>query len=287
MRLSDIDLRLLRVFEAVAASGGFVKAKDVLGISQPALSAYIAKLEDRLNVRLCERGPQGFSLTPQGDQVLAEARLLLDQFDEVGARLANIGKATAQSLRFGIVDCLLSEGQNPLVPAIRALRAVRPALDVKIGIYDFLDCLTELRSGRLDIAVVGISDDEVVPDDLEEREVFVEDSGLYCAPDHPCSSISDPAALRKALEAANISAHSFLSNPIDDALNVGLLDPSNEIAQDTIESTVYLTLAGTHVGLIPHHSSWAEAQELTNIIDDCSAKALAAVDGSQRRESAR
>jgi len=59
VRLSDIDLRLLRVFEAVAVAGGFVRAQEALGISQPAISSYIAKLESRLNVRLCDRGPKG------------------------------------------------------------------------------------------------------------------------------------------------------------------------------------------------------------------------------------
>ncbi len=64
MKLSDIDLKLLRVFQAVAKAQGFGKARDTLGISQPAISAQIAKLEERLGFRLCERGPQGFALTP-------------------------------------------------------------------------------------------------------------------------------------------------------------------------------------------------------------------------------
>lgn len=91
MKLSDIDLRLLRVFKAVAESGGFVKAQAVLGISQPAISSHIANLERRLNVRLCHRGPKGFSLTFQGQQVLDETNRMLDHLDSFADRLNEIG----------------------------------------------------------------------------------------------------------------------------------------------------------------------------------------------------
>jgi len=81
MRLSDIDLRLLRVFIAVVEAGGFAKAQETLGISQPAISAQIAKLENRLNLRLCHRGPQGFALTELGEQILLEAQSLINLVD--------------------------------------------------------------------------------------------------------------------------------------------------------------------------------------------------------------
>ncbi len=267
MRLSDIDLRLLRVFQAVANAGGFAKAQGSLGISQPAISAQIAKLEDRLALRLADRGPQGFSLTPEGALVLEETNRLLAHVDGTADRLHNIGKATAKRVRFGVVDCMVTDPNNPLVDHVRRLKKAHADLKVQIGIFDYLDCLTELRAEQLDIAIVGIAGNETIPPDLEAILLYQETSGLYCTPDHACVGVDDPDALKTALAQAEISAHSFVFNPIDQDLDPKLLDQSKGVAQDTIELSTYLALSGTHVGLIPDHYAqrWVQTGQLVQL----------------------
>lgn len=267
MKLSDIDLRLLRVFQAVAEAGGFAKAQGDLGISQPAISAQIAKLEDRLALRLADRGPQGFALTPEGKSVLLEASQILALVDKSAQRLRNIGKAPSRRIRFGVVDCMVTDPNNPLVDHIRTLKQADARLKIQIGIYDFLDCLTELRAEQLDIAIVGIAGNETIPSDLEAIPLYQEISGLYCTPDHPCVGIDDPIALKASLAEAEISAHSFVFNPIDQDLDPKLLDQSKGVAQDTIELSTYLALSGTHVSLIPDHYAqrWVETGQLIRL----------------------
>ena len=267
MKLSDIDLRLLRVFQAVAEAGGFAKAQGTLGISQPAISAQIAKLEDRLALRLADRGPQGFSLTPEGEHVLVETNRLLANVDASAERLREIGKAPAKRIRFGVVDCMVTDPNNPLVDHIRKLKQTHAGLKIQIGIFDYLDCLTELRAEQLDIAIVGIAGNEVIPPDLEAIPLYQEISGLYCTPDHACVGIKDPHALKAALAKAEISAHSFVFNPIDQDLDPKLLDQSKGVAQDTIELSTYLALSGSHVSLIPNHyaKQWVEAGQLVQL----------------------
>lgn len=270
MRLSDVDLRLLRVFKAVAEAGGFVRAQDTLGISQPAISARIANLEDRLNQRLCIRGRQGFSLTDKGQEVLEETNRLLDFIDESAARLSKIGSDEKPQLRIGIVDCAISEPQNNLVQAIREFHRSAPGVAVKIGIYDLFDCQAELRSGRLDLAILGFAEEESVPEDFEAFFLFEEVSGLFCAPDHPCSQPMNDTDLDALLAKANISAHSFLNTPNVPQLDMDLLDTSDEVPQSNIESTTYLALSGTHVGLIPEHYAkpWLRTGQLVSVASD-------------------
>ncbi len=267
MRLSDIDLRLLRVFKAVAEAGGFVKAQGALGISQPAISAQIARLEVRLGTRLCERGPQGFSLTESGREVLKETTRMLDQLDQSATRLSQIGVQTVPRLRVGLIDCLITDPQNPLVGALRAVRAAFPDLKVSVGIYDMIDCLAELRASRLDVSIVGVEPGEAVADDLEMRRLYDEDSSLYCSPDHPCAEVEDPDNLSVVLAQSNILAFSFVKNPIDEELDLELFDADAEIPQANIEPTLYLTLAGGHVGLIPDHyaAAFVEARKLVRL----------------------
>jgi DNA-binding transcriptional LysR family regulator len=267
MRLTDIDLRLLRVFKAVAEAGGFVKAQAELGISQPAISSHIANLEQRLSVRLCNRGRQGFSLTSEGDHVLRETNELLTHLDSYATRLNEIGRKTETLVRVGVVDCLVTDTNNPLAEVIRKAQAHFEDLHARIGVYDYLDCLTELRAGRLDIAFVGISQDEQVPGDVETCHVYDEVSGLFCRSEHACAKANDPETLDVLLKESKISAHSFLLNPIDEDLDMRLLEEESEQSQGNIETTTYLTLAGSHVGLIPVHFAnfWAKEGQLVEL----------------------
>lgn len=267
MKLSDIDLRLLRVFQAVAIAGGFAKAQGALGISQPAISAQIAKLEDRLGLRLCDRGPKGFSLTQQGEQVLDEVALLLDRIDQAAVRLNAIGAPATKRVRLGLLDSTVTDPNNPLISMLGELNDEMPDLKISIGIFDYLACLEELRANRLDIAIVGIAGSERIPSEAEAYPLYRETSSLYCSPDHACAAVSDPKALKAALAASEISAHSFVFNPIDKDLDPMLLDHSEGVAQDTIELTAYLALSGTHVGLLPDHyaAQWTQAGKLVSL----------------------
>lgn len=267
MRLSDIDLRLLRVFKAVAEAGGFVKAQDVLGINQPAISSHIANLEQRLGVRLCNRGRGGFSLTARGLEVFTETSDLLDYVEEYSKKLNSIGKKAAQLVRIGVIDCLLTDPGNPIPSCIRASKEKYGDMRVRIGVYDYLDCINELHSKRLDVAIVGLVEGEEFPENLEAIEIFEERSGLYCSPTHPCAKLADGPDLLEGLEAARISAHSFVQNPVDVHLDLLLRDENVELEQGNAESTVYLALAGTHVGLIPDHFAdiWVRRGQLIQI----------------------
>jgi DNA-binding transcriptional LysR family regulator len=147
---------------------------------------------------------------------------------------------------------------------LRDLRRDIPGLKAQIGSYDFLECIAELRAHRLGIAIVGVAGTERSPAEAETIPLYEEPSSLYCSADHPCAAISDPDALRAALAEAEISAHSFIFNPIDKDLDPMLLDQSNGVAQDTIELTAYLTLCGSHVGPLPDHyaAMWVKADDL-------------------------
>jgi DNA-binding transcriptional LysR family regulator len=73
----DLDLRLVRYFVAVADELHFGRAAAGLFISQPALSKQIRKLEEQLGSALLVRDSRHVTLTPHGQQFLAEARQLL------------------------------------------------------------------------------------------------------------------------------------------------------------------------------------------------------------------
>ncbi len=253
MKLSNIDLRLLQVFRAVAESGGFVRAQGLLGISQPTISSHIANLEQRLQLTLCLRGPQGFSLTEEGQEVLREAVDLLDYLDNATSRLKNIAVGGLERLRLAVLDATVNNPDNPLTLALAALTQANPRVLPEVTVTDFLACLADLRSEVMDLVVFGIADEEKLPDDVEAVFLFNEISTLYCNPRHPCALAQGAAAFETALGAAKISAHSFTPQLLEGRHNPDLPQSNTIFSQGTLEATTYSALAGSHVGLLPKH----------------------------------
>ncbi|MGB1160045.1 MAG: LysR family transcriptional regulator [Alphaproteobacteria bacterium] len=270
MKLSNIDLRLLQVFRAVAESGGFVRAQGVLGISQPTISSHIANLEQRLQLKLCVRGPQGFSLTAEGEEVLREAIDLLDYLDSATSRLKNISDGGVERLRLAVLDATVNNPDNPLPQALEALRRSNPRAQPEVTVTDFLACLSDLRSEVIEFALFGIADEETLPDDVEACFLFNEISTLYCSPVHPCAQADDAAALDKALDEATISAHSFAPQLLEGRQDPDFSPTNTIFSQGSLEATTYSALTGSHVGLLPLHvaAPWVEQGRLVRVGDD-------------------
>jgi len=96
------ELRYLRYFVALAEELNFRKAAERLHVTTPALSVQIKKLEDLLNVRLCERDTVTVRLTIAGEVLLREGRVLLRHAQDVTDVTREAGLGYRGHLRLGI-----------------------------------------------------------------------------------------------------------------------------------------------------------------------------------------
>src|SRR5580658_1186218 len=80
-----VTLTELKYIVAVAEERHFGRAAARVHVSQPSLSASVAKLEDELGVRIFERGKRGVALTRVGEEVVAQARRALEESTRVKA----------------------------------------------------------------------------------------------------------------------------------------------------------------------------------------------------------
>jgi DNA-binding transcriptional LysR family regulator len=80
-RLTDIDLRLIRIFRAIVECQGLSGAELVLNLSQSRVSTSLAELEARLGARLCRRRRSGFALTEAGAAVYEASHELFEAVD--------------------------------------------------------------------------------------------------------------------------------------------------------------------------------------------------------------
>src|SRR5438874_704146 len=89
-QLSDMDLRLLRVFRRVVECGGISAAELELNIGTSTISRHMKDLETRLGLTLCRRGRGGFSLTPEGQKVYEETLTMLAALDQFRTSIDNV-----------------------------------------------------------------------------------------------------------------------------------------------------------------------------------------------------
>ena len=81
--IRNIDIALLRAFEAVAQNGSMTAAARVLNVTQGAISQQVKRLEELLGKPLLDRAGQGIRLTTSGERLLLHAQKLIALNDEV------------------------------------------------------------------------------------------------------------------------------------------------------------------------------------------------------------
>jgi DNA-binding transcriptional LysR family regulator len=205
---NTLDLDLLRAFVTVAETESFTRAATRLGLTQPAISLQIRRLEDHLDRRLFDRNQGGVHLTVQGGDLLPQARRLLAVNDEIVAGLSET--EVEGDVRFGAPEDIAST-HLPTIIARFAERHPRVRLSVTC---DFTaNLMTALSQGRIDLALVKrrpaprASDERV----FEERLVWLaRDPGLFDA--RPVSLIVAPtpdAYRARALDALQTAGVGF------------------------------------------------------------------------------
>jgi DNA-binding transcriptional LysR family regulator len=142
-----MDLRSPRYFITVADKRHFGRAAARLHMSQPPLSRAIKQLEADLGTQLLYRSAAGVSLTAAGTMLYDEARTLLEQADQVRARVAAAGAST---LHVGTIADIAEEAGIRLAAAFRQQN---PGVDVRIREADFADPTAGVRAGLADVAV--------------------------------------------------------------------------------------------------------------------------------------
>ena len=148
-----MTLNELRYLVAVAQEKSFGRAAAKCFVSQPALSVAIHKLEDELGTLLFERGKSEITVTPVGERVVEQAQRVLEEASRI-RELARAGRdQLAGPLKLGVIYTVAPYLIPDLVPVLRKLAPQMP-LELEENMTEALE--TELKSGRLDAAIVAL-----------------------------------------------------------------------------------------------------------------------------------
>ena len=146
-----MELKQLRVLQAVGESGSFSAAADRLDYTQPAVSKIVATLERQLGTTLVDRGIRPLRLTEAGSALAQRAAAAFEQIAAAELEVEAIANLSAGSLRVGTFS---SAGAAMVVDALRAFRKSHPDVDVSITEIGMPSVVTRsLRRGDLDLGV--------------------------------------------------------------------------------------------------------------------------------------
>ncbi|WP_424975612.1 LysR family transcriptional regulator [Dinoroseobacter sp. S124A] len=246
--LSDVDIRLVRIFITVTECGGFAASEVELNIGRSTISKHISDLELRIGLKLCNRGPSGFSLTPEGELVLEASRRLLASIDGFQAEIDSIHTHLTGTLRLGLFDQSSTNPRAQVDGAIRAFDALAPdvALEIALAAPGVLEA--RVTDGSLDLAIVPIHRDSSL---LSYQPLYTEHMTLYCGVGHPLFDIPQSTPLAELdLAQYKYAGYAFNSPNMHAAASLGL-ERSARVQEE--EALSLLVQSGRYLGFLADH----------------------------------
>jgi DNA-binding transcriptional LysR family regulator len=173
-----LTLRQLKVFESVARHLNYTRAAEELHLTQPAVSMQVKQLEESLGTALFEQLGKRIHLTETGKEVLAYARNITQQLDELEAVLNHQKGLAGGRLRISVATTA-----NYFVPTLLGSFSRRhPDITVSLDVTNREALLRQLSENLVDLVIMG----RPPPQADVEAEVFLDNPLVIVAPpQHP------------------------------------------------------------------------------------------------------
>ncbi len=249
--VTDNDLRLLRVFRAVVACGGFAAAELELNINRSTISRHIKDLEARLGVTLCRRGRAGFALTEEGEQVHASALKLIGAIEGFQHEVDDLHQRLTGRLVLAIFDKTASNPECHIDRAFAAFNRMAPAVHPEIHVEPINAIETGVIEGRFNI---GIIPDHRPSASLDYHPLFHEQMYLYCGAEHALFATPDEQLSPDHVRECQYVGIGYHSPNMEVTRQRGQHRDATAYDQ---EAVAHLVLSGRYVGYLPEH--YAEA----------------------------
>lgn len=250
-RLQESDIKLLRVFYAVASCNGFTAAEPVLRMQRPNISAAIKKLEERLDLVLCHRGRGGFQMTKEGEVVFQETKRIFNSFDNFVFNLKSLHDDYSGHITLVLMSGLATSIQLAVSKAVKS--TMKKFDDIHVNIQTRLYNEVEHVALSGECHLVLSTYDMVKPESVTFHPVGTSCSGrLYCAPTHALAKYRDVESLPEsvnieeypAIGISGLSSSNYIHN--DKRLSIQTFSDSYEMCMAAI-------MTGEYVGLLPDY----------------------------------
>lgn len=260
--VSDIDLRLLKVFMTVVRYRGFAAAQKVLDVSQSNISMQMKHLEVRLGVTLCHRGRSGFWLTEEGKAVYEACQVLFRSMDEFRASVASAAGRLGGRLHVSVIDnSIFSQGFH-LHRCIGAFKQLHGNVQLMLHVVTPNEVEQMVLDGSCDL---GIGFFPSRSQGLDFEPLFAGSMNLYCGRGHPLfEQAPDGLSLDEVLAQEHAARGYVPSAQLPDFERKFLVGAS----ASSIEGLLTFVLSGRYTAYLPDHyaSQWVARDEVRPVL---------------------
>ena len=186
--LQRVSIRQLRLVATITEVGSMVRAGEVVGMTQPAVTKAVRDLERDLGVQLFQRGNRGVTPSIYGDALVRHAQGVLAQLEHAAEEIDDLAHGAGGRVAIGT---LLAASAWLLPKAIVRLRAERPrvVVDVVEGTNDRLQPM--LLRGDLDMVVGRLSEFRHRAG-VHQEPLYSEEIVILTRPGHPVARQTEP-----------------------------------------------------------------------------------------------
>ena len=243
MNLSNVDLRLLRVFVSVAEMGGFTQAAAQLNVSRPTVSTQMADLEARLGMRLCERGRRGFSLTSNGEQVLRHVQRLFAAIEDFNTSIDDMHGNLTGDLHIAMIDYMTTVPGFRFTDVLRDFADQAPNVRLDLKVLPEEDLTRALLDGRIHM---GITSGHVRFAGVDYESFLHEQLFVYAGRKHELFDCDDSTITKDMLLASR-----WADGPLWPRQEGQKVSTSHDVPANNLEAILMLILSGRYIGQMP------------------------------------
>lgn len=234
----------LQIFVCVIECGSISAAAEQVGQTPSAVSRTLSKLEAKLDTTLINRTTRRMDLTEEGKYFFEQAKLILDQMDQLEERLSSRQQTPSGRLRINAASPFML---HAIVPYIDEFRQLYPDIQLELNSNDLIIDLLE-QSTDVAIRIGSLADST-----LHARS-------LGCS---PLMIVASPAYLKKhgaPRQVADLSEHTLLGFTHNEGLNQWPLryvhgdrwPISPAISASSGETVRHLALEGQGIACLSH-----------------------------------
>ncbi|MBB6522908.1 LysR family transcriptional regulator [Pseudoteredinibacter isoporae] len=261
-KINDVDVRLLRIFKAVAECGGFSAAETELNIARSTISTHMADLEARLGLILCRRGRSGFALTDDGKQVYQACLQLLSALEGFRSQISALHNQLSGELKILCSDAILGDKENFLLTEIlRRFAEQAPDVEISIATEVLPEIERALLAGRADIGFIPCHREL---GSVSYLPLYQEQYQLYCGKEHPLFETASDAISEDTIKQQRFVHPGIQTNPQASQVINKL---QRRATAYHYEARLALLQTGLYIGYFPEHyaSELVEQGELKRL----------------------
>jgi DNA-binding transcriptional LysR family regulator len=194
MHTANLDIDLLRSFAAIADTGSFTAAAELVARTQSAVSVQVKRLEEIVGHRVFERTSRSLALTAAGATLLGYARRILELNDESVRRLTE--PPVSGEIRLGITEYFVP---NELPAILARFAEAYPGVHLEVRMGLSRDLREALTQEKLDAVIVRLAPREHDQAIWSEPQVWVAREGFEPARNDvlPLALLPAPCVLRE------------------------------------------------------------------------------------------